>query len=334
MLNPVLVEVTRGPLVESRHRGAVFVVDGDGNQVMSIGDVERPVFPRSAIKALQGLLLVETGAADHYGLEPHELALACSSHSAEPGHIEAVNSILAKVGLDDTALECGCQRPINEAANLAMAERGDQPLASHNNCSGKHSGFLCLACYLGIDHKGYINRDHAVQREIRGVLESMMGAAHAEEQCGTDGCSIPTYAVPLRSIALGFARFASGTGMETERARAAKRLFKACVENPWYVAGTDRGCTKIMQGGKGRVLAKVGAEGVYCAAIPELGLGMAIKCDDGTTRAAETIAATVIAGLLNGSEEGAAIGKIGRQTLRNWNGIEVGEVRAVGEIAG
>lgn len=329
MTNPILVEVTRGLLVESVHRGSVAVVDGDGKSVLTIGDVETPVFPRSAIKALQGLTLVESGAADHYKLEPHELALACSSHSAEPGHIDAVNSILAKIGLDHSALECGCQRPINEAANLAMAKRDEAPLASHNNCSGKHAGFLCLACHTGVDHKGYIQREHAVQQQIRGVMEQMTGAAHAVDQCGTDGCSIPTYAVPLKSIALGFAKFASGEGLEPERAKAAKRLFKACTENPWYVAGTDRACTKIMQVAKGRVLAKTGAEGVYCAAIPELGLGVAIKCDDGGTRGHEAIVAEVIANLMR-DEEGEAIRAIGRQVLRNWNGIEVGEVRAVG----
>ncbi len=181
---------------------------------------------------------------------------------------------------------------------------------------------------MNIDHHGYIQPVHGVQREVRTVLESLTGAAHAVDHCGTDGCSIPTFAVPLKAIALGFAKFASGNGLEPERQKAAKRLYSACVENPWYVAGTDRSCTSVMQAGKGRVLVKTGAEGVYCAAIPELGLGVAIKCDDGTTRAADTIIATVIANLLPaGDAEGEAIRTIAVQTLKNWNAIEVGEVR-------
>ncbi len=333
MINPVLVEVTRGGLVESRHRGAVAIIDADGAVVQSIGDIERPVFPRSAIKALQALPLVESGAADKFSLSDREIALACSSHAAEPGHIATVNSMLAKIGLDYSALECGCHRPTNEKASLAIAEQRQSPLASHNNCSGKHAGFLCLACYMGVDHAGYIRRDHAVQREVHGALEAMTGAAHGEDICGTDGCSIPTYAVPLKSMALGFAKFATGIGLEPVRAKASKRIFKACVENPWYVAGTDRAGTRIMEAGKGRVLVKTGAEGVYCAAIPELGLGVAIKCDDGTTRAAETIVATVIANLLPKSDaEGEAIRAIGHQTLKNRNNINVGEVRATNNL--
>jgi L-asparaginase II len=334
MINPVLVEVTRGGLVESRHRGAVAVLDADGAVVQSIGDIECPVFPRSAVKPLQALPLVETGAADKFNLSDSEIALACSSHAAEPGHIETVNSMLAKIGLDQSTLECGCQRPTNEVANLALAEQRQSALATHNTCSGKHAGFLCLACYMGVDHAGYIGCDHAVQREVRNAMESMTGAAHREDLCGADGCSIPTYAVPLKSIALGFAKFATGLGIEPVRAKVAKRIFDACVENSWYVAGTERACTRIMQAGKRRVLAKTGAEGVYCAAIPELGLGIAIKCDDGTTRAAETIVATVIASLLpKGDQDGEAIRAIGQQVLKNRNGIEVGEVRATGLLS-
>ncbi len=327
MTNPVLVEVTRGNLIESRHRGAIAVIDGDGNSVLSIGDVETPVFPRSAVKALQALALVETGAADHFGLDPHELALACSSHSAEAEHINTASSILAKIGLDKTALECGPHRPVNEAASLALAEAGQQPHSIHNNCSGKHSGFLCLACHLGIEHTGYIGREHPLQVEIRAVLQHMTGAAHGVDNCGIDGCSVPTYAVPLTALAHGFARFVTGTGLEAERAKAAKRLYDACTQNPWYVAGTDRACTKIMQAGKTRIFTKTGAEGVYCAAIPELGIGIAIKADDGAKRASEAMICEVIAKMLPGDDKLASeIRSIGLQTLENCNNMEVGKI--------
>lgn len=333
MENPVLVDVMRGQLVESRHRGAVAVVDADGNPVLTIGDVGKPVFPRSAIKALQALAMVESGAADQFKFEPHELALACASHSAETKHVETVKAMLAKIGLDETALECGCHRPIDEAASLELAEQHQTPLLVHNNCSGKHTGFLCLARHMDVDHHGYVKLDHPVQRKISAVLEEMTGEKHQADCCATDGCSVPTYAIPLRAIALGFARFATGQGLSSQRAEAAKRLYAACVENPWYVAGSNRACTRMMEAGKGRVFAKTGAEGVYCAAIPELGFGIAIKCDDGSTRAAEAIMATVIADLLPDDDaEGQAIHQIGCQTLVNRNGIEVGEVRASGVI--
>ncbi len=334
MTNPVLVEITRGDLVESRHRGAVAVVDGDGNNVLQIGDVDKPVFPRSAAKALQALPLMESGAAKHYDLQPHELALACSSHAGEPGHVETAQSILAKAGLDHTALECGCHRPSNESASLAMAQRGDKLTTLHNNCSGKHAGFLCLACHQNIDHRGYIDRKHRIQKEIKATLEHLTGVAHDEDHCGIDGCSIPTYAVPLSSLAHGFAIFATGTGLAPLRAEAANALYSACVNNPWYVAGTDRACTDIMRAGSRRVFVKTGAEGVYCAAIPELGMGIALKCDDGTTRAAESMVANVIANLLqNDDDSGNAIRVIANPVLKNRNGIVVGAIRAAGELA-
>lgn len=334
MNNPVLVEVYRGALVESQHRGSISVVDADGATVLDIGDTKRPVFPRSAIKALLAIALVESGAVDALGLEPHELALACASHSGEVEHVKTAASMLQKAGLDVDVLECGCHRPLGAAANVALAETRIAPTALHNNCSGKHSGFICLACHQGVDPKGYVNPDHWVQQRIRGVMEEMTGAAHAVDQCGTDGCSIPTYAVPLSSMALAFARFSTGVGLDGDRAKACKQIYQACVDNPFYVAGTDRACTRIMEAGKGRIFVKTGAEGVYCAAIPELGVGITLKCDDGETRAAETMVATVIANLLPKEDEvGIAIRAIGQPILKNWNGIEVGSIRAAGEIS-
>ncbi len=333
MPNPVLVEVIRGGVIESRHRGAIAIVDGEGKLVSAIGDVGRAVFPRSAIKALQALPLVESGAADHFNLTPQELALACSSHSGEAGHIETARSILEKIGLDESALECGCQRPSNIDASLTLAKNGVLPTNIHNNCSGKHSGFLCLACHGGINPTGYIDGSHTIQKEIKSVMEAMTGAAHAEDHCGIDGCSIPTYAVTLKSIAHGFARFVTGIGLSSSRESAAQRIYKACVDYPWYVAGTDRACTCIMAAGKGRVFVKTGAEGMFCAAIPELGVGIAIKCDDGTSRAAECIAAATIANLLPVSDQVAMeIREIGQPTLKNWNGLKVGEVAAASTL--
>jgi L-asparaginase II len=333
MSNPVLVEVTRGALVESRHAGAVAVSDADGAIVFSRGDVTAPVFPRSAIKAIQALVLVESGAADRYGLRDEELALACASHGGEAGHVEVAARMLAKAGLDAGALACGAHWPMNEAAKLALARGGERPSALHNNCSGKHAGFLCAACHMGIDHRGYVEPAHAVQREVKAALEDMTGSAIPDERRGVDGCSIPTWAVPLDKLAFGFARLGTGRGLAAGRARAVSRLREACAAKPWFVAGTGRFCTGIMQHFGARAFVKTGAEGVYCGALPELGLGIAIKCDDGGKRAAEVAMAAMIARFLplDAGDE-IALAPFLRPELRNWNGIAVGAVAPVRDL--
>lgn len=333
MSNPVLVEVWRGPLIESRHRGALAVVDASGASVLALGDVAAAVFPRSAIKALQALPLVESGAADRYGLSAQELALACSSHSGEPGHVDGVSRMLAKAGLEASALACGAHWPIYQPASLALAKTG-APTALHNNCSGKHAGFLCLARAMGIDHAGYWRPGHPVQQKVRGVLEDLTGASLPPERCAVDGCSVPTWAIPLKGLAHAFAKFASGEGLSRERAAAAARLRAACTKHPWYVAGSGRFCTEIFKLLGARVFVKTGAEGMFCGALPEQGLGIAVKCDDGASRAAEAIMAALIARYLPPeAAERAALANFVHPTLRNWNGIEVGAVRVTELLA-
>jgi L-asparaginase II len=332
MSNPVLVEVTRGALVESRHRGAVAVADADGATVLAIGDVATPVFPRSAIKALQALPLVEQGAADRYGFGDEELALACASHSGEPRHVADVERMLARAGLDPSALRCGVHYPISQAAAAALARTG-APSALHNNCSGKHAGFLCLACATGIDHGEYFRPDHPVQRQVRALLEDFTGAVLGEDRCAIDGCSVPTWAAPLENLARGFAKFGTGHGLAPVRAKAAARLRQACANKPWHVAGTGRFCTEIMQLFGTRVFVKTGAEGVYCGALPQQGLGIALKCDDGAGRAAQAIMAALIARFLPFVlAERAALRPFAQPVLHNWNGIEVGVVRVTDAI--
>jgi L-asparaginase II len=327
MSNPVLVEVLRGARVESRHRGALAVVDADGATVHAVGDATTPIFPRSAIKALQALSLVESGAADRFGLADEELALACASHSGEEGHVAGVLRMLGKAGLDASALACGAHWPINQTAAFALAKTG-LPSALHNNCSGKHAGFLCLACAMGVDHDGYWRPDHAVQKTVRGVLEDLTGAALGAEQRAVDGCSVPTWAIPLRDLAYAFAKFGTGRGLPRGRADAAARLRAACAAKPWHVAGTGRFCTDIMKLLGKRVFVKTGAEGMFCGALPERGLGVAVKCDDGAGRGAEALMASIVARFLPLDDaERAALVRFTRPTLRNWNGIEVGALR-------
>ena len=327
----ILVEVTRGNLVESRHSGACVVVDTDGRVVFGLGDTEAAVYPRSAIKALLALPLVETGAADRLGLSDSELVLACSSHSGEPVHTETAAAMLAKVGRDVSCLECGTHWPLRDVATRALAAAGREPNALHNNCSGKHSGFVCLACDQGQDPAGYIRPDHPTMRMVTAAVAETTGARLDETNRATDGCSIPTYAIPLRSLALAFARFGTGAGFTPDRARAAARLRAAVVANPMLVAGTGRFDTRLMTALGERVFSKTGAEGVFCVALPELGLGIAVKCDDGAGRAAEVVTAALIARFLK--PENAEFSRLLRPDLINWNGINVGQIRAAAALA-
>ena len=325
-MDAVLVEVTRGALVESRHAGAAVVVDAAGKTVFAIGDVDAAVYPRSAIKALLALPLVETGAADRLGLTDAELALACSSHSGEVAHTEGAASMLAKAGRDVSCLECGTHWPRDEPSR-ALAAAGLMPSALHNNCSGKHSGFICLSCDMGVDPKGYVQPEHPAMRAVTAALAETTGARLDEGNRAVDGCSIPTYAIPLHALALSFARFGTGQGLSADRAAAAARLRRAVAAHPFMVAGTGRFDTRLMTVLGDRVFSKTGAEGVYCVALPELGLGIAVKCDDGAGRAVEIVTAALIARFLK--PDNAQFAAMERAELRNWNGIHVGDIRPV-----
>jgi L-asparaginase II len=332
--DPVLVEVFRGARVESRHHGAVAVCDSDGRDVFTLGDVLTPVFPRSAIKAFQALPLVESGAADRFSLNAAEIALACASHSGEPVHAQTALGMLRKCGRGAEALECGVHWPLSVEAARALAAQGAKPSALHNNCSGKHAGFICLSCAAGTAPAGYVAPEHSVQRQVKTAIEEMTGVRLDEGSRAVDGCSIPTYAMPLRALAQGFARFGSGHGLPVARADAARRIREAVAANPVLVAGTGRFDTFIMATLGLRAFVKTGAEGVYCAAFPELGLGAAIKCADGATRAAEAAMAAIIVRFLPLNErERAALASRAAPPLHNWNGVKVGEIRASSALA-
>ncbi len=334
MTNPVVVEVFRGERVESVHHGAGAVVDADGRVVLAFGDVERPIYPRSAVKALQALPLIESGAADRLGLTDAEIALACASHSGEPAHVAAAAAMLGKAGRNAAALECGVHWPLGEAAARALARSGAEPCALHNNCSGKHAGFVCVAAALGVDPKGYVAPDHPVQREVTAALAGITGARLDEGTRGVDGCSIPAYAIPLRLLAHGFARFATGEGLAPERARAATRIREAVAARPDMVAGQGRFDTEVMRALGPHVFTKTGAEGVYCAALPESGLGLAVKIDDGATRAAQVVMSSLILRFAKlGEAERAKLAPFAAPRIRNWNGIDTGFMQPGGPLA-
>ncbi len=287
MQAPINIEVTRGGYVESLHQIIAVVTDSQGKHVRKWGQVEQLVFPRSTAKPLQAMPLVLSGAAESLALNQRQLAMACSSHNGEHEHAQVVEDWLQQLHLKHTDLECGKHWPMYEPATLKLATSGQQACSMHNNCSGKHCGFLSLAMHRGVAHQGYVHADHAIQQEVNQTMGQIMGINVFDHPMGIDGCSIPTYALPLTALAMGFARFGSGDQLPEGWAGAAKTLYQAMVSEPFYVAGSQRHCTRVMQAYGDQVACKTGAEGVFGAAVPSLGYGIAIKALDGNTRAAD-----------------------------------------------
>jgi L-asparaginase II len=325
MPTTILAEILRGPHVESIHTGSFAVTDADGRIVLAGGDPHRAVFPRSAIKALQALPLLATGAADRFGLTNAELALACASHTGLPEHTETAAAMLAKASRTETCLECGTHWPSSTSAARALAAAGQTPNALHNNCSGKHAGFICTAIAGGHDPSGYIQPDHPTMQSVTQAVAEATGAALSADNRGIDGCSIPTFMMPLHAVATGFARFGTGRHLPAEFAAAAARLRQAAAENPSKIAGPGRFDTEITAALGTAAFVKTGAEGVHAGAIPALGLGFAIKAGDGGNRAADAAAAALLRHFLG---DQPVLVHWSTRELKNWNGVRVGEIRA------
>ena len=331
-LNPVLVEATRGDMVESLHRGAIAVVQANGQTMLTVGDTQRLVYPRSAIKPLQAIYAVESGAAEAFNLTDVELALACASHNGEPKHVSRVRAWLTRLGLAEEALECGAHAPRREADWAALVEEKLSPGPAHNNCSGKHCGFLSSARHLGLATEGYILKEHPIQQAVLGLIGEMADFSLDDTPSGIDGCGIPVAGIPLESLATAFARFATGTRLDAKRQAAAQRIYQAMAREPFMVAGSERWCTRAMQAGNGAFIVKTGAEGVYCGAVPAARVGIALKIDDGASRAAECAMGAVLSGLgcLTKEQSSDLVGS----AIFNVGGKKVGRVQPTPEMAG
>ena len=313
MSPPIVVEVLRGHVIESRHEVDVAVVGADGHR-SGFGQPGRKVLARSAIKPIQAFPLVATGAADAFDLPQRRLALSCASHNGEAGHADEVVAWLSDLGLDPSVLECGAHPPINAAAADALVAAGITPGPQHNNCSGKHSGFLTTCVHLGADPAGYIRPDHPLQQHhITKAIEAACEVSLDGETPVIDGCGIPVWELTLDALAGGWARIAG-----TDEGR---RLYAAMAAEPFYVAGTGRMSTRVMEATAGPIAVKGGAEGVFCGVHIESGLAWAVKARDGAGRAAEAALLWVMRDL--GFDPGIEL-----DPLTNAAGTRVGELHA------
>ena len=280
----VLVEVTRGPLVENRHRGHVAVVDLKGRLLYSAGDPHHRTYWRSSAKPVQALPVLESGAAEHYRFTDRELALFCASHSGEAVHTDTVQGVLEKIGLDQAALQCGTHLPFHRETAEQMMAAGAKPNVLHSNCSGKHSGLLALARYKGYDINSYMEPNSPLQQELLDYISSFTEYPREDILIGTDGCGVPVYGLPLYNMALAFARMVRPVNMPEAKAAACRRLTRAMHTFPEMVGGTGRLCSDLMRVGRGKLIAKAGAAGVYCVGIFEPGIGIALKGECGLAK--------------------------------------------------
>lgn len=317
-----LAEVTRAQQLESYHCGTVVLARSDGSLVGIVDQVHRPVFPRSAIKIIQALPLLESGAADHFEFSQEELAFACASHSGEPYHVALGQRLLSRMGLEQDALACGSHMPIGEKARDGLIRDGRAQCVLHNNCSGKHLGMIATARFLDENVEDYELAHHDVQRRVKAALEEVTECALSSVLPGIDGCSLPNWPLRIDKLAIAFARIAQGAGFGDKRDAAVRRLTDACWAAPRAMAGENRYDTRILERFAGDVFIKTGAEGVYCGGIRSAGIGFALKVNDGATRAAETAVGAILARCVDGAED---LGE--PQILKNAAGIAVGDIR-------
>jgi L-asparaginase II len=331
-MSDLRIEATRGEMVESVHRVSVAVVDRTGRLVAEAGDPDLVTYWRSAAKPFQAMPLVSDGAADHFGLSPRELALCCASHSSEPEHLTVTDAILGKLGLTESALACGPHTPLSPAVAEDIARRGIKPTPRWSNCSGKHAGMLALALHHGWPTEGYNTVDHPVQKRILDELPGWTGVDRDDVFCAVDGCNTVCFGLPLRGMARAYALLASSPDT------GATRLRDAMTGNPDMVGGRGRPCTDLMAAFGTGLIAKIGAEGVYSAALVPHGLGISLKAEDGDMRSAPIALVAVLSILLQQLGDATGSAALASSThrqeapIRNTRGLVTGVLRAQGGL--
>lgn len=323
---PLHVSVTRGGAEESCHAVDVALCDADGGILVGLGEVERMVFPRSAMKPLQAIALSEAweGLDEAMRLTPAEMSLVCASHNGQQEHVDAVRGLLDRFGLSEDVLSCGSQWSGDQLTLIGQARDLETPGRIHNNCSGKHAGMMVLARCLGHDPLGYAVLQHPVQQTILGTLEAMVGLDLTAGPHGIDGCGAPALSAPLGNWARGFALFAGGGELPAGRMAACSRIRQGIAAAPRMIAGDRRLCTALAESFGDRITAKTGAEGVYAAAFHDFGLGAMVKARDGNSRAAGAAIAALIHAL--GYDLDDNVRTLSLSRLTNWAGDHVGDI--------
>ncbi|OIQ28237.1 MAG: L-asparaginase [Alphaproteobacteria bacterium MedPE-SWcel] len=324
-----LAEIWRGTLLESLHLGHAVVANGKGEVLRSWGDPAAVIYPRSSCKMIQALPLLTSGAAARYGLTSEQLALSCASHNGARIHVDRVGDWLAQLQLGEADLRCGPQMPRDPEVHRELIKSDDSPCQIHNNCSGKHAGFLTLAQHLGAGPE-YTAIDHPVQQACRAAFEEVTG--EDSPTFGIDGCSAPNFACSLAGLARAMGWFASAHRRSGRADEAAVQLRTAMATHPALVAGEGRACTALMRDMGGRVAVKTGAEGVFVAILPDQDLGIALKVADGATRAAETAIAALLLSLGALNKDSLAAKTYVNAPITNWNGLHCGEMRPAAEL--
>ena len=330
MAKPVpMAEVWRGPILESLHLGHAVICDDSGQVVRSWGDPDAVIYPRSSAKMIQALPLITSGAAARYGLTSEQLALACASHNGAHIHTDRVNSWLGQLGLSDDDFRCGPQLPDDIPARTELIKTDNSPCQVHNNCSGKHAGFLTLNQYLG-GNAEYIDVSHPVQQACLAAFEETTG--QDSPGYGIDGCSAPNFATTATGLARSMAWFASASDRSDRPSEAAQQLVAAMTAHPELVAGETRCCTNLMRAMGGKVAVKTGAEAVFIAILPEQKLGVALKITDGTTRASECAIAALLVSLGVLEADHPETKKYMNKVLYSRRGLECGSIRPAAEL--
>jgi len=326
----IIAEIVRGRHMESCHLGHAVVADADGQVLFAVGNHERPIFPRSALKPLQALAGVMSGTDQQFQFTDAELAVICGSHRGEPRHRAAVRSILEKIEATEEQLHCGAPAVVDVATRDELIRAGQAPTAIDNNCSGKHAGMLALAKVLGASMDGYWNIDHPVQQKIQRICREMCGIDGASRlECAVDGCAVPTYLLTLRQLAQGFARLCARQHIEQAYGDACRRVLSAMITEPDMVGGIDARDSILMRALPGMVVAKAGAEGVQAMGIVRRGIGVAIKVEDGADRPLWPICVAILRRLDVLPESlPAELLKAWQAELKNTRGDRVGFVRA------
>ena len=327
-MNPILVEIYRNNVLESFHRGVVCVVDKDGEILYSEGDVQQVCYPRSAMKFLQVIPLIENGGIAHFNFTLEEIAVMCGSHNAEVEHLRAVNSILQKIGLDKTALHCGPQYPTSKKDTEALIKAGERPQDIHNNCSGKHAGMLAMCVMKGWTTDDYINPQHPLQQLILETCSAFYEYPKEKMTTALDGCSAPIFSVPVYHQAVGFKNIAHPEQFSDARKSACATMIEAVSKHPLMVAGTKRYCTDMMLVTAPRIIGKTGAEGVFCMSLPQEKMGVCIKIDDGKMLPQYNVAqAFVEATNLFTPEQLKPLHHYMQEPITNWNKYVTGEIK-------